>query len=52
VVVLPRPAYPHGACTSGRGFDRRTDPERNRLRLHAKRGASRVAFRAFPCPRG
>ena len=52
VVVLPRAAYPHGACTDGRGFDRRSDPERNRLRLHAERGAARVVFRAFPCPRG
>jgi endoglycosylceramidase len=51
VVVLPRPAYPHRACTSGSGFGRRSDPERNRLRLHARRGAARVAFRAFPCPR-
>jgi endoglycosylceramidase len=49
VVVLPRPAYPHGACTSGRSFDRRSDPERNRLRLHAKRRAARVTFRAVPC---
>jgi endoglycosylceramidase len=49
VVVLPRPAYPHGACTSGRGFTQSADPERNRLRLHAKRGAGRVAFRAVPC---
>ncbi|MFL5836913.1 MAG: endoglycoceramidase, partial [Solirubrobacteraceae bacterium] len=49
VVVLPRPAYPHGACTPARGFDRRSDPERNRLRLHAKRRVAHVTLRAVPC---
>jgi endoglycosylceramidase len=50
VVVLPKAAYPRGACTTGRGFTQRRDPESNRLRLHADRGAGHVAFRAFPCP--
>jgi endoglycosylceramidase len=50
VVVVPEPAYPRGACTTGRGFTQRSDPESNRLRLSAQRGATHVAFRAFPCP--
>jgi endoglycosylceramidase len=50
VVVLPEPAYPNGACTTGRGFRQSSDPEPTRLRLHAKRGARSVSFRAFPCP--
>jgi endoglycosylceramidase len=50
VVVLPKPAYPNGACTTGRGFRQSADPERTRLRLHANRGAHSVSFRAFPCP--
>jgi endoglycosylceramidase len=50
VVVLPKPAYPRGACTTGRGFTQSRDPEANRLRLHANRGARTVSFRAFPCP--
>jgi endoglycosylceramidase len=50
VVVLPDPAYPNGACTSGRGFTDRADPEPTRLRLSPERGARRVSFLAFPCP--
>ena len=50
VVVVPAPAYPRGACTTGRGFTQSRDPERDRLRLRADRGARHVSFRAFPCP--
>jgi len=50
VVVAPAPAYPRGACTTGRGFTQSRDPERDRLRLRADRGARHVSFRAFPCP--
>jgi endoglycosylceramidase len=50
VVVVPRASYPRGACTAGRGFTQSSDPESNRLRLRAQRGARRVALRACPCP--
>jgi endoglycosylceramidase len=51
VVVLPKPAFPNGACTLGSGFTRSADPEPTRLRLHADRGARRVSFVAFPTHR-
>jgi hypothetical protein len=50
VVVLPEPAYPDGACTTGRGVTERAGSEPTRLRLGRREGSAARLVARRPLP--